>query len=106
MSLPIHRASELKNAPPTEWILRPYIAAGAITEISGKAKAAGKSTLLLHMVRAILDGAPFLEGTTTKGPVLYLTEEGTATLKPALERVGLLRDDLYILQWRDTWGHH
>ncbi len=104
MALPIRRASELADAPPTDWVAKPYIAAGVITDIVGAAKAAGKSTLLQHMVRAILDGTPFLGEPTRKGEVLYLSEEKDSTLKPALERAGLLRPDLYILQWSQIWS--
>jgi hypothetical protein len=44
-----------------EWIVGPGLAAlGAITEVDGKIKAAGKTTLVLHLVSAVLDGTPFL----------------------------------------------
>ena len=33
---------------------------------------------------------------------MVLTEENATTLKVALERANLLRDDLYILQWVDV----
>ena len=44
-----------------------YLAFGAITELDGKPKAAGKTTYLLAMIGAILDGRPFLGKPTTRG---------------------------------------
>ena len=89
----------------TKWIVRPWVAEGAITEVDGKAKTAGKTTWLTHMVRAVLDGVPFLGEPTTKSPVVYLTEQSEATFRVALERAGLLgRHDLSVLFWHETIG--
>jgi len=41
-------------------------------------KKGGKTTLLLHMVRAILDGRPFLGRDTRQSRVVYLTEQPRA----------------------------
>src|SRR5204862_4942148 len=40
----------------TEWIARPWLAKGSLTELDGKIKQAGKTTWTLSMVRKILDG--------------------------------------------------
>ena len=83
-----------------EWVCRPGLAAlGAITEVDGKIKAAGKTTLVLHMVRAILDGAPFLGYPTRRSRVIYVTEQSRQTFTDALRRAGLDRrgDELLIL---------
>jgi hypothetical protein len=88
------------------WLVRGYVAEGAITEISGPAKSAGKTTFVLRAVRAVLDGGEFLGATTARSPVVYLSEERETTLAQALGRAGLLdRDDLALLPWRNTVGH-
>lgn len=104
MGLPFKRASELKDAPPTMWAIKPFVAYGAITELVGEAKAAGKSTFVQWMIRSYLDGTTFLGEPCSKGPVLILTEEGSVTLREAFGLAGLLRSDLYTLQWPDVWS--
>jgi ABC-type hemin transport system ATPase subunit len=52
-----------------------YLAVGVITEIVGKAKVAGKSTFLAHLVGAVLHGRPFLGHPTRQSRVVWLTEE-------------------------------
>jgi hypothetical protein len=70
--------------------VRPGIAAlGAITEIDGKIKAAGKTTLLLWMVRAVLDGADFLGHPTRQSKVVYVTEQSWDSFRYALQQTGL-----------------
>ena len=91
--------------PATEWILRPFIACGAITELVGRAKAAGKTTFLGYLMAAILDGRPFLGQPTLRGPIVLLTEQPPASLRAVLERTGLAtRTDVRILLWRDARG--
>ena len=82
-----------------------YLAFGAITELDGKPKAAGKTTFVLAMVRAILDGTPFLGRPTVAGPVVMLTEQPPASLGAALRRAGLAeRDDFVLLSWAEAAG--
>jgi len=82
-----------------------YLAFGAITELDGKPKAAGKTTFVLAMIGAILDGEPFLRHPTTKGPVVMLTEQPPASLRAALVRAGLAqRDDFILLSWAEAAG--
>lgn len=82
-----------------------YLAFGAITELDGKPKAAGKTTLILDLVGAVLDGRPFLGQPTVRGPVVMLTEQPTASLKAALVRATLTeRDDFVLLSWADAAG--
>jgi protein gp37 len=88
-----------------EWIARPWISKGAITEVDGQVKAAGKTTWLTHMCRAILDGTEFMGEPTIKTPILYLTEQPQTSFRVALERAGLLgRKDLIVLFWNRTSG--
>jgi len=89
----------------TDWAIRPWIAFGAITELDGRPKAAGKSTLLAHACAAYLEGRPFLGQPTTRGPIVYLSEQPPSSLRETFGRAGLLeRDELRILLYRDALG--
>jgi putative DNA primase/helicase len=104
---PFKTAREVASETPaeTEWIAPPWAARGAITELDGKIKAGGKTTLFTHLVGAVLDGKPFLGSPTKKTKVVYLTEQGTPSFRKALERAELTdREDLYILKWGDVAG--
>ena len=82
-----------------------YVAFGAITELDGKPKTAGKTTFVLELIRSLLDGRPFLAQPTVQGPVVMLTEQPPASLKPALVRAGVAnRDDFVLLTWADAAG--
>ena len=105
--LPFRTAREFAAATPSDvdWIARPYVAAGAITGVEGKIKIAGKTTLVTHLCRAVLDGRPFLGRPTKRAGVVYLTEQPASSLREALRRADLLeRDDFTILSWRDCAG--
>lgn len=100
-------AKEISEQTPeeVEWLVRPYVARGAITEIDGKPKAAGKTTLVSHMVKAIVEGGTFLGEPTTKTGVVYLTEQSSSTFREVLDRADLLgREDLTVLPWSETTG--
>ncbi|HEV2490692.1 MAG TPA: DnaB-like helicase N-terminal domain-containing protein [Candidatus Acidoferrales bacterium] len=88
-----------------EWIARPIAALGAITEICGKVKQAGKTTFVTHLAAAVLDAKPFLGQPTRKSPVVYLTEQPPATFRLAMRRAGLLgREDFHIVYWNRAAG--
>ena len=100
-------AADIARQTPEEvdWIAFPWIAKGSITEVAGKIKAAGKSTWITHMARAILDGADFMGQPTTKSAVIYLTEQPPASFRVALERADLLsREDFVALFWHEAVG--
>ncbi len=63
--LPFKTAHEIANSTPQEprWIVKPWIAEGSVTELVGKAKLAGKTTFLSHLVKSVLNDTPFLEQT-------------------------------------------
>jgi 5S rRNA maturation endonuclease (ribonuclease M5) len=85
-------------AEEVHWIVEPFLAAGCLTDLAGPAKAAGKTTLALVMIRAVLDGEEFLGRRTARSPVVFLTEQSRGTFRPALSRAHLTeRDDLSIL---------
>jgi primase/DNA polymerase family protein/AAA domain-containing protein len=104
---PFRTAKEVTETTPQEvpWTAKPWLAKGAITEIDGPIKRAGKTTLVSHMVGCILDGRPFMGEPTTKTKVVFLTEQPTTTFRQVLERAGLMeREDLLILHWHGTIG--
>lgn len=88
-----------------DWIAKPFVVRGGITEVTGKIKAAGKTTFILDMVRAVLSGQEFLGYPTRKSRVIFLTEQPRSSFSVALERAGLLRSDrLRILPWANARG--
>ena len=91
------------------WVVDRYVALGALTKIDGAPKAAGKTTFLLRMIAAVLDGADFLDRSTMKTPVFMLSEQSGSSLRVALEESGLLdREDFYFSTTADIaaldWG--
>jgi hypothetical protein len=97
---------DLASAPDQEiiWIAKGLVAKGAITELGAKVKA-GKTTLLMEMVRAILDGDTFLDQATLKTSVVYLSEQPSVSFRKAMERARLLgREDFLALLHVDTRG--
>lgn len=90
--LSFHTADEIASLPGAKvrWIVPPWVAALSITEVTGKAKVAGKTTFLLAAVACILRGELFLGHPTQRVRVVYLTEERPATFSAALKRAGLL----------------
>ncbi len=86
------------------WRVKPYLADETLTEFDGVMKL-GKTTWVLALVGAVLDGAPFLGEPTEPSPVVYLTEQGRPSFVAALRRAGLLdRTDLHILRWTEAAG--
>ncbi len=77
------------------FIVKPYILAGAVTQLVAKIKT-GKTTYVLgEIVRLALD----------KGPVVYLTEQPAASFRVALERAHLLaRENLFVLPFNAVIG--
>lgn len=105
--LPFRTAKEIAETTPATvpWVAKPWLAVGAITELDGKIKAAGKTTLCLHLCKALVGGRPFLGQPTAQTPVVYLTEQSGTSFREALEGAGLLDcDSLHVLYWHDTIG--
>lgn len=99
-------AAEIAASTPESvcWIVRPWIAAGSITELDAKVKL-GKTTFITQLIRKVLDGAPFMDESTAKTGVVYLTEQPPASFRETLSRAGLLgRADVSVLFWRETLG--
>jgi hypothetical protein len=106
-ALNFRTAKEVAEATPREiaWSVRPWLAKGAITEIDGPIKRAGKTTLVSYMVSCILDGQPFIGEPSAKSKAVWLTEQSPTSFRKVLERAGLTdTEDLLILHWHDTIG--
>ena len=105
--LPFRTALQIAQETPekVEWIAKPYVAKGAITEVDGKVKLAGKTTWTTHLCRAVLDGNPFMGEPTTKTEIVCLSEQPPSSWRKTLERAGLLgREDFHTLYFRDIRG--
>ena len=88
----------------TEWIVPGFLVRGGITELGAKVKA-GKTTLIMKLVRAAADGLDFLGKPTLKTSTVYLTEQPAVSFRQAMERADLLgRDDFHVLFHNDTRG--
>jgi hypothetical protein len=73
---------ELRASTPAEppWRWKGYLAEGGVTVLAGKPKC-GKSTLAIAIAHAVASSASdFLGHAATGGPVVYVSEEGAATL--------------------------
>ncbi|HKG97532.1 MAG TPA: AAA family ATPase, partial [Pyrinomonadaceae bacterium] len=71
-----------------EWYVKNILARSAVTDLTGPAKYAGKTTLITHIMRCVLDGCPFLGEPTTKTNIVYLTEQGN-NIAEAIKKAGL-----------------
>ena len=65
---------------------------GTLFDLVGKSKG-GKSTLMLHGCRAVLMGEPFLDLSTKRVSILYLTEQTRRSFQKTLFTVGLDKED-------------
>ncbi len=102
--LPVVRACDLATTMPEDALFADYVFFGAITLLVAKVKA-GKTTLLLMLIAAVLHGRPFLDRRTSKATVLLYSEEGKQSLLAALRRAGLEDEpDLHIFFKQDTRG--
>ncbi|MGA7918070.1 MAG: AAA family ATPase [Candidatus Acidiferrales bacterium] len=87
-----------------DWIVPGFVVKGGITELGAKVKA-GKTTLIMKLVRAVADGLDFLGKPTSKASTVYLTEQPIVSFRQAMERADLLgRPDFHVLQHCDTRG--
>ena len=104
INLPFRTAADIERETPPEvnWVARPWVAVGASTELDGKVKLAGKTTFTLHLVRAVVNGVPFMGQPTRKTATVYLTEQNATSFREAMKRAGLLgREDLVVLYFKD-----
>lgn len=106
-ALRFRTAQQLAASTPAEpaWVAKPWVARGAILELDGKIKRAGKTTLLLGLAEAVVSGGQFLGESVQQTAVVYLTEQSDATFREGLRRAGLLdAEHLHVLCWADARG--
>ncbi len=85
---PLEIAASTSEHP--DWIVPGLVALGAVTEIDGKVKSSGKTTIVTYLNAAVLDGQPFLGQPTMKTNIVYLTEQTPGPFREALARANLL----------------
>jgi hypothetical protein len=104
--LPFRSANEAieGTGDTVQWLVKGYVAAGAITLLSAKVKM-GKTTLVARLIESILTGREFINAQTRRTPVVYLTEQPPASFRVALERANLTAEqDFRLLHFKDTIG--
>ena len=86
-----------------KWIVPGIIAAGATTDLIGRVKFAGKTTLLAHISSAVIRGEEFMGLKTTKTPVVYLSEQPRVSFHEAMKRAKLAGEpDFVYLLWAES----
>lgn len=105
-------AAELCAMAPVDvpWIAEPLLAIGCTTQLDGHEKRGGKTTMLLAMSHAIVTGSSFLDKPVKRGPVVYLTEQGTTSFAKQVRNAGLEdSEDFHLMTWPDNrdldWSH-
>jgi 5S rRNA maturation endonuclease (ribonuclease M5) len=87
----------------TKWLSYPIVPdEAAMISFVGNLKA-GKTTYLLGLVKALVNGDDFLSHPTTKTPVVYLTEQGWNIFRKQAPE-GLLTRDFHGLSYLDNIG--
>jgi len=107
-NLPLVTAAELLAQPQTstDWLWRGYLPRGGIALLSARAKQ-GKTTLVGHLLRAMLNGEPFLGIPTSLSPdekVAVLSEEAPGLVADRLRSLGLASDRLLLVFRHRTKG--
>jgi hypothetical protein len=98
-------ARSLDHEPQVEWIVPLLLPRGVLVDLHGDPKA-GKSTLLAHLVRAVLLGGEFFGQKVTKTKVIWFTEQPRPTFAPLLHAAGLhAHPDLLVLHHHEVLGH-
>lgn len=81
-----------------------FVPVGSLVDVIGLPKV-GKSTLIADLTHAVIKGKPFLGRLTKQGPVVYLTEQGKASFRETIKRVGLVGcADLHLMFYGDHAG--
>jgi archaellum biogenesis ATPase FlaH len=106
-ALTLHLASKLV-AKPVTWTVDQLIPSGMLTVLSGKDKS-GKTLLAWEMVRAVLNGEPFLEQfSVANGPVIFLAlDDPTVVTIDRLQQLGINDSpDLHVATPLDSQNKH
>jgi len=93
--------AEAEETP--DFIVKNLLKKGELTDLSGLAKYSGKTTLVMHMLKAVRTGDVFLSEPTKEARIFYLTEQGN-NFKEAIENATLDLDDdgFVVVQHRDV----
>ena len=62
-------------APPTSWWVPGLFPKAAVVQLTGAPKGGGKTTLVVHSIKAMVEGGLFLGRLCERTPVVYLTEQ-------------------------------
>jgi Bifunctional DNA primase/polymerase, N-terminal/AAA domain len=98
------KVRSLERPHQVEWIAPLILPRGVLVDLHGDPKA-GKSTLLAHLLRAVLDGGEFFGQPTAKTKAIWFTEQSPSTFAPLLQDAGLYdHSDLIVLQHHEVVG--
>jgi hypothetical protein len=88
-----------------KWLVPSFIPAKALVSFQGRAKS-GKSTLVFHMLKALVDGSEFLGEKLEKTGVVYLSEQPRSVFKQQLQEAGVNveSENLTVLTVEDNHG--
>lgn len=103
------KTRSLERSHQVEWIAPLVLPRGVLVDLHGDPKA-GKSTLLAHLLRAVLDGGEFFGHATAKTKAIWFTEQPPPTFAPLLQDAGLYdHPDLIVLHHYEamaaSWRH-
>ena len=87
-----------KVPPNIVWVVPGLVAIGAVTELTGQPKEAGKSTLVRAMVASMLAGSTFAGAPTMRSSVVMLSEERDHTLSHAIAQHKIASGEVRVLQ--------
>jgi hypothetical protein len=91
---------------PVEWVVPDYIAKGATTQATGQPKV-GKTLWAMCLSDCVARGREFMGRATTKGVVVYLSEQTKSTFKVSARGTGLLQNhDVHVLLRSRVWANN
>lgn len=95
----------INEAPETvEYLVEHLIPVGASFILTAKVKT-GKTTLLLDLFRALLDGGTWCGLATQQTSIIYLTEQGRTSFTEQLRNAGVCSSNLHILYFNEVRKH-
>jgi hypothetical protein len=93
------------GTPETNWLVPDFIPELALVTLQGRAKA-GKSTLIFHMLKALLEGGEFLGTKLDPIKIVYLSEQPRPVFLNQLAEANIPQDseNLFALTVEDNHG--
>jgi hypothetical protein len=97
--------TEKEGSEPPQFLVENILPENALVTFQGAAKS-GKSTLLFHMIKAMLSGEDFMGLKTQKINIVYFSEQSRSTLLDQLRKAGLdtIPDNLHFCTSEDNWN--